>query len=443
MVDPKRSSRGAKVPLNPQTAAALVVLPPLGYKAPPTLIGFKTIDSSVIALRIKNYNRAYKNLSVNSWNKYVSFGIQDFVSPDEYYMHKARESPDEENLRLARYYRNHLENHAKVDSFLMQTIPAVETALEKSHHGFFDMSLKDMDLYLLRVNKPAEEDTPMDIDLPLDITDIPATSSLAVAAQKCNDKNSPVSSPSVPVTTQESHATSPALPITQEQSSFVAVLSTKLLKKQGSSTTLAIEPNSVVAQTQLTATQPPQLNAKRPSAIKNVVRVETRWAPKDFNELRLSTSKMNLRLVPILSCFNNEHTWMMEWQTDQMEETSDIDPAKLSKYLSIRIVPVIKDQCFYFSFRIHGTGSQFLQASALKVLSIAKRGEHFDPSSIPPSQGELTYVGDILLKDASVTHRGQYLQYLRQEVLPPDTPLFDVKLRHSNPTGSRITILTV
>ncbi|KAI2502681.1 hypothetical protein MHU86_11806 [Fragilaria crotonensis] len=80
-----------------------------------------------------------------------------------------------------------------------------------------------------------------------------------------------------------------------------------------------------------------------------------------------------------------------------------------------------------------------------KVLAIAKRGENltFDPSAVPASQGELTYVGDILLKDASVTHRGQYLKYLCNEVLPPDAPVFDIKLRHSNPTGSRITILTV
>jgi hypothetical protein len=117
MVDPKRSSRSVKSSLHPLTAAALSALPPLGYKAPPTLIGFKTIDPSVIALRIKNYNQAFKNLSVHSWNNYVSFGIQDFVSPDEYYSHKAQESTEETNLRLARYYRNHLENHSKIDGF--------------------------------------------------------------------------------------------------------------------------------------------------------------------------------------------------------------------------------------------------------------------------------------------------------------------------------------
>jgi hypothetical protein len=99
---------------------------------------------------------------------------------------------------------------------------------------------------------------------------------------------------------------------------------------------------------------------------------------------------------------------------------------------------------FLFRFRICATGAQFRQVVTSKVLGIAKRENlTFDPSSIPASQGKLIYVGDILLKDASVTHRGQYLKYLQNEVLPADAPDFDIKLRHSNPTGSRITILTV
>jgi hypothetical protein len=53
------------------------------------------------------------------------------------------------------------------------------------------------------------------------------------------------------------------------------------------------------------------------------------------------------RLAPILSCFNNDHSWIMEWQTNQLEATPDLDPTQLSKYLSIRVVPVVKEQCFY------------------------------------------------------------------------------------------------
>ncbi|KAI2513931.1 hypothetical protein MHU86_315 [Fragilaria crotonensis] len=460
MVDPKRSSRSVKGSLHPLTAAALSALPPLGYKAPPTLIGFKTIDSSVIALRIKHYNRAYKTLSANSWNTYVSFGIQDFVGPDEYYSHMENESTDDGHLRLARYYRNHLENHAKIDGFLLQTISAVETALAQSHPGFFDMSIMDMDLYLQGLQKSDHSCTPMEVDTTNSKRDELEASSLRAAAEKQskNNINAYQSTNVSPTALSPTQGIASALSvaheslITQEHDqllTFSPVKPPKLHKKKGSAgtspglSTLFDDSNST--QESLPNNQLPTRAQRSSTMIKNIVRVETRWAPKDFNELRLSSQKMYRRLAPILSCFNNEHSWMMEWQTDQMDETNDIDPVQLSKYLSIRVVPVAKEQCFYFSFRINASGSQFLQVVKSKVLGIAKRGENltFDPSSVPASQGELVYIGDILLKDASVTHRGQYLKYLRNEVLQADTPVFDVKLRHSNPTGSRINILTV
>ncbi|KAI2496154.1 hypothetical protein MHU86_18340 [Fragilaria crotonensis] len=403
MVDPKRSSRGTKGSLHPQTAAALSALPPLGYKAPPTLIGFKTIDPSVIALRIKNYNRAYKNLSVNSWNTYVSFGIQDFVSPDEYYSHKAHESVEAENLRLARYYRNHLENHAKIDGFLMQTISAVETALAQTHPSFFDLSLNDMDSYLLGLKQPAEQNTAMDIDS-ADSSDKEIISSLRTAATLKLSTAAATESPAI-VLQESSQSSSDEPPTTQADA---VVYSTKRNKSSSTTTssitgaTVTSSSSTTTATDQPKATDQPSLThqVRRPSAIKHVVRVETRWAPKDFNELRSSTATMHRRLAPILSCFNTDHSWMMEWQVDQMDATPDIDPAQLSKFLSIRVVPVAKEQCFYFSFRICATGAQFSHVMKSKVLAIAKRGENltFDPSAVPASQGELTYVGDILLK---------------------------------------------
>ena len=84
----------------------------------------------------------------------------------------------------------------------------------------------------------------------------------------------------------------------------------------------------------------------RPMEVKNILCVEARWAPKDFQELRHSTTKMYARLAPILSCFNMEHTWMMEWQTERMPTLADLDPVGLSKFLSIRVLAYAKDQCF-------------------------------------------------------------------------------------------------
>ena len=178
---------------------------------------------------------------------------------------------------------------------------------------------------------------------------------------------------------------------------------------------------------------------------KNPLRVEVQWAPKDFYELRDSTTKMHLRLAPILSCFNTEKTWMMEWQTDQLAESADISPIGLSKFLSIRVLAVVKEKCFYFSFRMNATGSHFMKACQSHVVQTAKQGENmmFDPSSIPPSHGELTIVGNILLKDTALTHRRQYLQYLRKHVLPSDMPVFDLKLRYKDSVGNKVPILSV
>jgi hypothetical protein len=148
-------------------------------------------------------------------------------------------------------------------------------------------------------------------------------------------------------------------------------------------------------------------------------------------------------LAPILSCFNTQYTWMLEWQTDQMEDSTDIDPKQLAKYLSIRIVPDVKERAFYFSFRICATGSQFTQVAKSAIMKTAKSGERmsFDPTLIPPLQDELMFVGDILLKDASNTHRGHYLRYLHTEVLPEDTPAFDIKVWHKDPIGNSVKIL--
>ena len=135
---------------------------------------------------------------------YVSFGIQQFVSPHDYIAHRAQETVEERNLRLARYYRYHLETLSPVDSHLIHTMGAVDTALATSHPGFFDMSTNDMDKYTASmphnatdmVNQPpphiheaaATNVTENDMDTS---PHHPSGSSLAVAAAKAHsDDNS-------------------------------------------------------------------------------------------------------------------------------------------------------------------------------------------------------------------------------------------------------------
>jgi hypothetical protein len=156
---------------------------------------------------------------------------------------------------------------------------------------------------------------------------------------------------------------------------------------------------------------------------------------------------MYKRLAPIVSRFNTVHSWvLLETQDDQAAPETAISPVQLSKYLlSIRIVTSVQPQCFHFSFRIAATGAQFLQVAKSKALRAVKQGEKLslDPSYIWSTQGE-TIVGDILLKDAASAHRTNYLQYLCTEVLPSDTPAFDLRIRHKeDPAGLKIQVLTV
>ena len=170
---------------------------------------------------------------------------------------------------------------------------------------------------------------------------------------------------------------------------------------------------------------------------KNILRVEARWAPKDFSTLKTSKALMYTRFAPILSSFNTTHSWVVEWQTDQLAKAPQIELTQMDQFMSIRCVASPKQKCFYFSFRLQASGAQFIQVLKSNALQSIKRGERisFDPSFIPPTHGEVTQIGDILLKDATSTHRGHYLAYLRSEVLPKDTPPFDLKIRHKDPSG--------
>ena len=536
MVGLKRNSKGSKFSMKTTPAAVPPGDPPLGFKRPPTLIDEKTIDPSVIALRAKNYAAAYADpLMRQKWNMYVSFGIQQFVSPHDYIAHRAQETVEERNLRLARYYRYHLENLAPVDSYLIRTIGAVESTLAISHPGFLSMSTSDMDKYMASMPHNITE---MDSQSSPNIHEVAATnddgddmdtstshptgSSLAIAAAKTRSNDPSESSTHeseefqtqeevfkpVPTTPKRSNKSSSDTETTDESTAMMVTTTedqdktdtemipateSPLRKKEHEADDVSKDINSEDTPGEyfgvkpihpippcdvtdpIVEKHPPResspsnnrrKNAKKtkeqtvpptatpaldtpnyhpPKSVEQSVRIEGRWAPNDFHELRASKEKMFSRLAPILSCFNTQYTWMLEWQTDQMEDSADIDPKQLAKYLSIRIVPVVKERAFYFSFRICATGSQFTQVAKSAIMKTAKSGERmsFDPTLIPPQQGELMFVGDILLKDASNTHRGHYLRYLRKEVLPEDTPAFDIKVRHKDPVGNSVKILAV
>ena len=401
MVEKHRIGRAVIPPPKSITAAIIVAPPHLGWKPPPVLIGHETIPLAVLVLRAKNYKHAYSKVSgcnLPDWNNYVTFGIQDFDSLLTYQTHIAKETQHEGYLRVARYYRNHLTTQTPVDRDLLKTMPKIETALALSHPGFFDMSLTDIDAYLHAL-------TPAGMDL--EQTD-DSLSSLATAAKPPpvytagtkTPSQLPTSSPdSIPEKQSDLLVSTPTgvnLALTEKDAATtmppeLAPLSTpsqlsdaphdavdanlmlsdeakRLAKKAKSKVRKAaakakqkaahLERASSLLSSAPTDIVPPSANRFGPrKGISSVLCIEARWAPTDIKELWASRTKMYERLAPILSCSNNDKTWLMEWQTDQMASSPDLDPASLSKYLGIRFVPVAKQQCFYFSFRLNGSST--------------------------------------------------------------------------------------
>ena len=408
MVGSKRSSKGSKFSMKTTAVSVPYGDPLLGFKSPPTLIDQKTIDPSVIvALRAKNYAAAYADpLMRQKWNMYVSFGIKQFLSLNDYVSHRAQETADGCNLRLVRYYRYHLENQASVATCLIRIMGTVETALATSHPGYFDMSTIDMDKYVASMSEKAKEDmeiensefstdeqTMTDADSTrMDATPVPPSgSSLAIAASigSAGDKSTlpfQKSADEFPLQTQEDDfiavpmSPTRATAIDNDEATNVSVPASTKTPASSPKKTSASSPKKTplsspkktpaVANPSSAAPTTASVVLSPKTLTKNSLRFEVRWAPKDFYELRDSTTKMHLRLVPIMSCFNTEKTWMMEWQTDQLAESADISPIGLSKFLSIRVLAVVKEKRFYFSFRMNATGSQFMKACQSNVRSL-------------------------------------------------------------------------
>jgi hypothetical protein len=425
MVDRPRFPIRSKYALKPAISSALSTNPPEGFLAPPALIDRETIGKTDLKLREQQYARSYTKLTSRDWNDYVQLGIQQFASPNLYQIHVAKESTDDKSLRLARYFRFHLENKAEVLPLLLKTIASIEKALATTHPGFFDMSTKDMDAYmqaLKNVSRTAPPTLPLTQDetekLLLGVTfDTSPPATPNTASDLTQKTPTATSNHHDTANTNQSIKSSTSIPITMEVD----------------------EPSNI------TTPPAPLDNATTTSPI---IRIETRWAPKDFKILHASSDKFFDRLYPILQCFQIDHTSsLMEWQTDQVVKLDSTETARatVTKCLSIRMVPNSKQQCFYFSFRIQSTGSDLTQTLKSKQLQSIKKGEGltFDSSCIPVIHGELVNVGDILLKDASITHRAHYLSFLKASVLPTDMPPIDIKMKHKDPLGNKTLLLTV
>ena len=253
-----------------------------------------------------------------------SLAFNSFASPNLYQIHIAKESPDEKSLRLARYFRFHLENKAEIPPLLLKTIASVEKTLANTHPGFFDMSTKDMDDYTQTI-KNVNRKTP------------PPNSSQTMTQAETDNLLHGVSFDTTP-------PTSPTRTVTQNPPSHT----TNTTDKNPHAT-----PDTNFHDAPIH--KPMELDDDTTNATTPIIRIETRWAPKDFKDLQASSDKFYERLYPILQCFQIENTSsLMEWQTDQLVslDSPELACSTITKCLSIRLVTNSSQKCFYFSFRV-------------------------------------------------------------------------------------------
>ena len=137
---------------------------------------------------------------------------------------------------------------------------------------------------------------------------------------------------------------------------------------------------------------------------------------------------------------------LVEQETSQVHSAAELLPSDVSRFLSIKIASSYKTKTFTFGFRIRTTGPKLKTILKSPALASVKKGEsiHFEPTNIPVTHGgDIVHVGDILLKNAKVTHRAHSKSFLSKCKLPDDMPEFDIKLRHEDPLGVKAPILII
>ena len=125
-----------------------------------------------------------------------------------------------------------------------------------------------------------------------------------------------------------------------------------------------------------------------------------RWSPKDFDTLNKSRDEFNHRIAPILLAIHTPDHPLVEWQTSQVSSAAELLPSDVSRLLSIKIASSYKMKTFTFGFRIRTMGTKLTKTILQsKALASVKKGEalHFEPSTVPVTQGDIVHVGNILL----------------------------------------------
>lgn len=173
--------------------------------------------------------------------------------------------------------------------------------------------------------------------------------------------------------------------------------------------------------------------------------LETRFVSADYNNILRSTVAFYNCILPILQSFHsNSRMKVMNWQIE-IVLLNKLDLANVTSILSIKITNSKKGKAFYFSFCIQATSVNFTKApQSAEFMNINKTAQiNFETSNVGTQRGKVTAIGEILCKDAALTHRGHYLEYLKETYLNNVDIPFDTKIRHKDPTGTRGPVLVV
>jgi hypothetical protein len=203
----------------------------------------------------------------------------------------------------------------------MKKITTVETALTVSYPGYFEMLVGEMFEYVCQLSPDPMELESHSVygDTTSDITDVQLVSQPAPSSPSANvnatvssvtslSKTGTLNLPKVLTLSPEANRRTPV---------SLHARPTKISRPASEATS---GPNGVDAvKPSPRATTPPTTDSKIPFKVKNGLRVEVRWAPKDFSTLKTSRALLFTRFAPILSRFNTTCYWKVAWQASLIQ----------------------------------------------------------------------------------------------------------------------------
>ena len=383
--------------------------------------------------REMNYAVSKKTMFANQWFAYTIFGILEFEDPRVWHRHYKCDRLEEKHLRTINYLQlmNETDDEAHIDLVLEVRDVAIPYLEQHSPDLLNDTvealkTLVDIFNQKFKLDESMEPDDEFDESV-FDHNKNPPHDSTVNDSEK-------ESTPSPTLESTESTDTT----IESKDSAMTLESTIKTTSQTTASVSSAFEVNS---------TQESLEQTKQSTTVRNdgFIRLETRFAPKDLENVARATSEFHNRLLPVFKKFH-EYVGIevMDWQTT-LPLSNSLELKDVSNILSIKTTPSRRDKAFYFSFRVRSTGAMLTKAFRSHDFMKMKKDLHinFETSNVSSKSGAVTPIGDIHCKDAMLTHRGHYHDFVKAKFLPDVDIEFDVKIRHKDPTGSKEPMIII